>query len=364
MPSKHYDTALTLGKFAPFHKGHVFLIEQALAQSDRVIVLIYHAPSTIDIPAKVRADWIRKCFKQTKYANRVTVLIADGGSESTGYTQDIIDEQNNYLTSFFSNYNNIKIDAFFASEPYGEFVAKALGCDFVAVDIERNTIPISATDIRACYDINSHNKTLNKKSVTDVATFLPIHVQNALKPSLYFLGAPSTGKTTLCEALSNHLPANLCLEYGRYYWHEHQINHRLTMNQLEELAIGHLRWEDVASSKNADINVIDTNLITTCSYAKYYHGYVSDKLTTMLKDNLYRYKHVFVCDTDIPFDNTWDRSGEGSRSQIQRILLELLAQYKVSYTLISGSINQRINQMYVYLKKNQTLQNILKINQL
>ena len=34
---------LTLGKFAPFHKGHQFLIETALSQMDEVIAIIYNA---------------------------------------------------------------------------------------------------------------------------------------------------------------------------------------------------------------------------------------------------------------------------------------------------------------------------------
>ena len=32
---------LTLGKFAPLHRGHQSLIEKALAETDRLIVMIY-----------------------------------------------------------------------------------------------------------------------------------------------------------------------------------------------------------------------------------------------------------------------------------------------------------------------------------
>ncbi|MDZ7902667.1 MAG: adenylyltransferase/cytidyltransferase family protein, partial [Rheinheimera sp.] len=46
---------LTLGKFAPFHRGHQLLIETALAETDEVVVLIY-ATDVIEVPLQVRAN--------------------------------------------------------------------------------------------------------------------------------------------------------------------------------------------------------------------------------------------------------------------------------------------------------------------
>ena len=44
-------SGLTLGKFAPFHRGHQFVVETALAEMDEVIVIIYDAPETTPISA-------------------------------------------------------------------------------------------------------------------------------------------------------------------------------------------------------------------------------------------------------------------------------------------------------------------------
>jgi phosphopantetheine adenylyltransferase len=49
---------LTLGKFAPFHKGHQFLIETALSQMDEVIVIIYEAREATSVPINIRVGWI------------------------------------------------------------------------------------------------------------------------------------------------------------------------------------------------------------------------------------------------------------------------------------------------------------------
>ena len=52
---------LTLGKYAPFHKGHQFVFDTALAEVDELVVLIY-ATEVIDIPLGVRSRWIRQLY--------------------------------------------------------------------------------------------------------------------------------------------------------------------------------------------------------------------------------------------------------------------------------------------------------------
>jgi HTH-type transcriptional regulator, transcriptional repressor of NAD biosynthesis genes len=50
---------LTLGKFAPLHKGHRPVIETALREMDEVMAIVYDCPQTTDVPLPVRANWIR-----------------------------------------------------------------------------------------------------------------------------------------------------------------------------------------------------------------------------------------------------------------------------------------------------------------
>ena len=53
---------LTLGKFAPLHRGHQYLIETTLAEMHEVVVVIYDAPATTSIPLPVRAGWLRTLY--------------------------------------------------------------------------------------------------------------------------------------------------------------------------------------------------------------------------------------------------------------------------------------------------------------
>ena len=70
---------LTLGKYAPLHKGHEYVIETMLREMDEGIVIIYDTPVT-PIPLQIRAGWIRKLFPNA------TVIEAWNGPE--GFSND------------------------------------------------------------------------------------------------------------------------------------------------------------------------------------------------------------------------------------------------------------------------------------
>ncbi len=56
-PSAAQRVGLTLGKYAPLHQGHQLVIETALAEMDRLIVIIYDCPeiTPIALPKLYRA---------------------------------------------------------------------------------------------------------------------------------------------------------------------------------------------------------------------------------------------------------------------------------------------------------------------
>lgn len=64
------------------------------------------------------------------------------------------------------------------------------------------------------------------------------------KNSPVLLGAPSTGKTTIAELMAKEYSTVWMPEYGREYWEKHQIDRRLTLEQLLEIAEGHLSREE------------------------------------------------------------------------------------------------------------------------
>ena len=82
---------LTLGKFAPLHKGHQLVIEMALAEMDAVTVIIYDAPETTSIPLNIRSNWLRKLYPQVK------VIDAWDGPTEVGDTPEIKRKHEKYI---------------------------------------------------------------------------------------------------------------------------------------------------------------------------------------------------------------------------------------------------------------------------
>jgi len=159
------------------------------------------------------------------------------------------------------------------------------------------------------------------------------------------LGAPSTGKSTLTRALAEAYDTEFMPEYGREYWEKHQINRRLSMTQLEEIALGHLTREDAAILKANRYLFTDTNALTTRLFSAYYHGKSTPVLNELASACAERYDIIFVCDTDIPYDDTWDRSGDANRLEFQKEVLEDLNNRGLSYHMLKGSIEERKKQV-------------------
>lgn len=312
---------LVLGKFAPLHKGHEYLIETALREMDRVTVMIYHC-SFYPIPLSIRANWIRTLYPQ------VEVLEAWDGPESCGDTPEIKKENEDYILTFLGDR---KITHFYCSEFYGEHVSAALHAVDRRVDEARATVPISATEIR--------------KNPFRCRKFLSDTVYRDLIVKVVFLGAMSTGKSTIAEALAKRHHTTFSPEYGREYWTEHQVNRRITLEAFDEIALGHLEREEQAILAADRYCFIDTNAITTYMFSLDYHGCATPLLTRIANDNARRYDLFFLCEDDIPYDDTWDRSGDQKRHVFHRQIIADLEARRIPYIPLKGSLETRMEQV-------------------
>lgn len=161
MKHQQYRTrGLTLGKYAPFHKGHQLVIETALREVDELIVLAYDSPDVTPIPLPVRVNWIRTICPRAK------VIEAWNGPQEVGYSAKIKKRHEDYVLKLLGD---IEITHFFSSEPYGIHMSQALGAINRIVDINREKEPISATEIRA--DLNGNRSFLHPIVYADLITF-------------------------------------------------------------------------------------------------------------------------------------------------------------------------------------------------
>lgn len=131
----------TIGKFAPLHKGHQFLIETALKEMDEVYVVVYDT-DIINISTEQRAQWIKKLYPNVK------IIYAYNSPKKYGLDKESVEIQMGYLSNLIKD---VPVTHFYSSELYGEKVADYLNIGNRLVDLERKNIPISATLIRKDY---------------------------------------------------------------------------------------------------------------------------------------------------------------------------------------------------------------------
>ena len=329
-------TGLTLGKYAPLHRGHQHVIETALGEVDELVIVIYDCPEYTSIPIPVRAGWLRRLYPQAR------VVEAWDGSNVVGDTPEIKRMHEAYLLDLLKSE---RITHFYCSEFYGEHVSQAFQSVNRLVDPDRAKFPVSGTAIRA-----------NPAAYRD---YLHPFVYRDLITHVVLLGAPSTGKSTLTARLAQEFGTVWMPEYGREYWEQHQSERRLSLEQLVEIAEGHLEREEQALQKADRFLFTDTNALTTRLFSLYYHQSVAPRLEEMADRCAARYDIVLVCDTDIPYDATWDRSGDTNRRVFQKQILADLHTRKIPYFLISGSLEARIAQVRAILEQHRKYDNLL-----
>jgi len=328
---------LTLGKFAPLHHGHQLLIETGLAETDEMLVIVYEAPETT-VPLAVRSGWVRALYPAAR------VIEAWDGPAEVGYTPALMRSHERYVIDSLGLKG---VTHFYSSEPYGEHMSRALGAVDRRVDQARQRIPVSARAVRA--DPYRHRRYLHPLVYRDL-------IVNAV-----FLGAPCTGKTTLAERLAREFATEWMPEYGREYWERHQVERRLNPAQLVEIAETHIRRENALLERSNRYLFTDTNALTTATFARRYHGAVEPRLAALADRAMGRYDLTFVCDLDIPYADTWDRSGECDRAAFQRQVIGDLNARKVPFILLRGSLAQRVGRVREVLGRFEKYANPLDV---
>ena len=329
---------LTVGKFAPLHRGHQLLLETALAEMDELIVIIYDCPNLTDIPLTIRANWLRELYPT------IELIEAWDGPLEVGDTPEIKKKHENYI---LARLRSRKISHFYSSEFYGQHMSEALGAANRLVDPARHKVPISGTLIR-------QNPYFSRQ-------YLSPRVYRDLITNVVFLGAPSTGKTTIASRLAQEFSTVWMPEYGREYWEKYQIERRLSLEQLVEIAQGHLEREEALLKQANRYLFTDTNAMTTYQFSLHYHAQVAPALIELAEQAVFRYDLIFVCETDIPYEDTWERSGESDQSIFQKQIISDLILRKVPFFPLRGDIETRVQKVKKILLKYRKYRNLIEL---
>jgi HTH-type transcriptional regulator, transcriptional repressor of NAD biosynthesis genes len=316
--SKRFRSGLVVGKFAPPHKGHQLLLETALEQCEQVTVLVYSNPDFPDMPSNTRASWIRELYPNAR------VLVPE--NPPLNDTDDFTQRE---FVKAFLEHEDFAVDAVFTSEIYGAGFAEHLGVQHVLVDLERTQVPISGTRVRQ--DIHANRGNLDPR------------IYRHFVQKIVFMGAESTGKSTLTERLATKYQTNFVPEYGREVWV--QKNGVLELSDYVHIAMHQRELEDAALLESNRFLFVDTNAITTMFWCYAYEGAGLPELTVLARAAESRYDQVFVCNDDIPFVQDGWRDDHIWRARQQSLILYDLTVRGVPYTIVSGSLEERLAQV-------------------
>ena len=146
----------TIGKYAPYHIGHKYLIETALKDMDEFYVVVYDTPE-LKIKIEDKIKWIQSDFPDVK------ILKAYNSPKQYGLDEESVKIQMKYLCKIIGD---IPVKNFYRSEEYGKCVADYLGIKNVEVDKERKIFNVRASDIRN--DVEKFKMYLNDEVYRDL----------------------------------------------------------------------------------------------------------------------------------------------------------------------------------------------------
>lgn len=312
-------TGFIVGKFYPFHLGHMYLIDVARAHCDHLIVWVCEKADQ-SVLGHVRASWIKELYPEIEVRLVPDTLSDDDTEGWAKYTIRVLGKAP---------------DIVFTSEDYGTPYAKALGSEHMLVDRHREHVQISGTKVRT-------NTIENWKYLAP-----PVRAYYAKR--IVVLGAESTGTTTLAIALAEYYKTNWVPEYGREYSLLRKDGAWET-NEFIHIASEQIRRENESARKAEGLLICDTDAFATTLWHKRYMGFVSPEVNHVSQraqePDLY-----IVTGDEIPFVQDGTRDGEHVRHEMHTWFIEALDKNKKKYCLVQGTHEERMKQAVDAIEK-------------
>ena len=316
-PQRRFRSGLVVGKFAPPHRGHQHLIERAREACERVLVMVWSNPDFAEMPSTARAGWLRDLYADA----RDVEVVAFAGAR-VPRNDAAAAEQHAFVRAQLPG----PVDAVFSGEAYGPAFARALGAVHVPV---ARIGGWSGRELRS--DVHAHRAALDPR------------VYARFVERVAFLGAESSGKSTLARALAERLHTEYVEEVGRRVWVEAQGE--LPLDAYERICREHVELEDEASLRAHRYVFVDTNAITTQQYAYFFFGECPPVVRAYADRCSERYAHTFVCAPDIPFEQDGTRVHPQVQRYMDGAIRNDLSLRGIPYHVVGGSLEARIDEV-------------------
>lgn len=304
------------GKFYPFHIGHQKMIEFALEKGSVTVLVCAEEKEKID--GNIRKEWIKKTFKNNKNL-KVKVFKYDENNFPNTSVSDW--EVSKIWSQVFKEYFKDE-DFLVTSEEYGEMLSMIMDIDHFMFDENRESIQISASEIR--------------ESLFENWNYLPLSVQKYFALKVVFLGTESTGKTIMTNNLSEYFKSNKVSEAGRDLISDSK---EFDFNDLEKVYTEHANRIENVNYQESFLTLIDTDIHITKSYSEFIFGKklsVPKEIIEKNKADLYLYS---TKDAEYIQDGT--RLEIDDRNKLDESHRNILKEDNIDFLEISGSWNDR-----------------------
>lgn len=338
---KKYRKGLIVGKFSPLHKGHELLISRALDECETLYIFSYYTPEFSGCEAHRRERWLKYLFPAAKIFVLDDDFVRKRFNLSLPATDATDLEERRFVGFLWLNLVNEPLNAVFTSENYGDGYAEEMSRYFefytgfpkvnhVLFDLERSAVPISGTRLR--------------ENIHELKEFLSPIVYASFVERICFLGGESSGKSTLTESLAREFSTEFVVEYGRTLSEEK--NNDLVFEDLLKIAKTHISQEESAAESADKYLFIDTSPLTTLFYSRHLFGKADPELVWLSHR---KYDRIFLCAPDFEFVQDGTREGNNLRERQHEWYVKMLAEKEVSYVLLEGNLETRIETVKAVL---------------
>ncbi len=159
-----------------------------------------------------------------------------------------------------------------------------------------------------------------------------------------FTGPESSGKTTLCEALSNQLNCSWVNEFAREYL-ENKKSYDL--NDLDFMAKEQVKQWDAFN--NQTLILCDTEMLVFKIWSKIKFGRSTETIQQLYETQYFDF--YFLCTPDIPWEFDPLRENPDDRLALFEIYLAELTKTNRPFITLSGSLENRITEAKSTIEK-------------
>ena len=140
-------------------------------------------------------------------------------------------------------------------------------------------------------------------------------------------GPESSGKTTLCKALSEHFKIPYSEEFAREYLDV--LNRGYNQDDLLKIAKKQLKSEQ-------NTQLLDTDLITIKIWSKYKYGSCDKWILEQIEKQKSENRFYLLCKPDIPWQTDKQRENPNNREKIFKLYKEELTNLGHDYFIVEG----------------------------